>query len=1014
MSQTVTQSKSQRIKATKGHLQNVKARVDELRAMMELFNISTDLGEMYKSIKQTVIDPICHDIRTAETTTPTMFDGRGYRVSTEVKMGNPGSNKFCKQNVVTVSKCTRMLLKIAGILMPIFHSIGMNVWFRDLKAIKKPREQYKTLCKLFADAETKINSLPKTKINRSDRLAARINGLVKDYDPDLQFMLSGILHMKMTTGKSDNELVEFFLSDVRLPAQSQSGGGPDDDDGYGRAYNPDIEPDYSNSGRRFNYDDEYSRPVYGYGYAGPGPDRSPGRERSFRAHGQQYYRDDDGQYYQPSSPPVRTYEPHTPPLPSAPVPAPAPAPVIMAPVPPALRTRAERLEAHKSQQLKTTFERESAKRLAMTAEIQTLKNSVQKLWKELGMANPASKLSHVQKLKHVQNIAITQQAIFAKVGGYFEASKANMFIVIGTVGSSIALYMMGAMPAVMSAISQVATMGSDPQTIPLNMTEFASRTIVNETVTPANAPYGPAWDSYTDWKLWAIYGVTNVKSEVTGAASAVYNTIAGPTTMQMLDANRPIIGSIIGLLSVALIAEGVSARAIRGQEGRGRKITAETISIALDGFKHAEQGMGRCWDQSDAKNTNCPINEIYYPYDDKDKKRRCLAHVGCQWLDNSSALTILLSYIDELDATAHGYFDIEDLTEGQLSIIEENKKLRHTTDVFDIIFNQINQTMLTNQNLTVRITELNQHTERLTNLSTQAFTDVAFSDMMQNPLTVAGLNGIMAVADRRMQNETERSTQRKQLYAGLAGVGVAIATGGMTAPAAVAAVTSLGINHATIVADNDGIARRNEMRTIANIATSAAGIQQQLTMEQPNQELRKAYRDLGAASGTAAAAAVAKAAPFVGYTIEATADIVRSTPQHVRQTAISLADNARNVGIGLASAVSSRRAIGQTDGVTIEPNQEAMEAALEEAHERAAQMNLQRATEDLHREQQRKAQRDRTEALTKQHNAVKAQTDALQQERAKKQRQEKQRQEKQHQDAAAQGLLAMMNNPGLL
>jgi len=975
MSKTVnTQSKSQRIKATKKHLQNVEARVHELRAMMELFNTSTDLGEMYKSIKQTVIDPICYDIRTAETTTPTMFDSRGYRVATEVKMGNPGSNKFCKQNVVTVSRCTRMLLKIAEILMPTFHAIGMNVWFRDLKAIKKPSEQYRTLCTLFADAEAKINSMPKTRktINRTDRLASRINGLIEHHDPDMQFILSGILHMKMTTGMSDQELVDFFLSDLQLPVPAQSGGGPESD---------------------YNYDPRYQRdPREHYGY----DDRERYDDRYDDGYRRGYHKQSEADYqprspdYQPRSP---DYQPGSPsPDRSAPSfvlaapPAPAPAPVP-SPIP---ATREARAQAYKSKQFKSTYDEEHARRIAMRAEISQLKTSLNKMWKQLGMVNPASKLSHVQKLQHAQRIAATQQEIFAKVGSYFETSKANMFIIIGTVGSAITLYMMGAMPAVMDAIAHAATISGSPP-IPINITANVTEAITED------QSYGDDWWSYNDWKGWAIYGASSVRSGTVGGINSMWSAVTGPSTYTVIE---PLLIAALGLLSVALIAQGMSARATRGQEGRGKIMTVEAIAIALDSFKHSEKGMGRCWDQTNRENINCPVDEKYYPYDDETQKKQCLSHDGCQWLDNSSALTVLMSYIDDLDDVARGYFDIEDLTAGQLTIIKENKKLRHTIDIFDIIVNQINQTMLTNDNLAQRLTQLNEQTATLVNLSTQYVTDAAFTEMIQNPITSAGFNAIIDMADKRMQNANAQSTARKQLFAGLASVGLAVATGGASIPQAIASATALGINHATTTADNEGISARNNMRTIANIATGAAGLHQ-LTMERPDPELRQAYKDLASASGDVAAAALMKAGTATKEAISA----IRSAPQSTRQYAIALAENARHVGTGLVNAMNSRRAQAEAEGVPIRDTQEEIEAALE----KAVQQELQEAHEKLQQMQQIKVRRDRVEDLTKQRDAVRAQTIALQQ-KEKARLQKKQRQERQSQEAAA-ALLAM-NYPG--
>jgi hypothetical protein len=926
MSKTVnTQSKSQRIKATKKHLKNVGARVDELREMMELFNKSTDLGEMYKSIKTTVIDPICHDIRTAETTTPTMFDSRGYKVSTQIIMGNPGSNKFCKQHGSTLSKCSKMLLKIAGILMPIFHSIGMNVWLRELKAIKKPAEQYKTLCKLFADAETKINSLPKSKknVDRRDRLALRINGLVKDYDPDFQFMLSGILHMKMTTGKSDQELLDYFLSDVKLP--KQTGGGHGEDDYYGEG--------------RSSYERDHHR----------------GRE----------YQDD--RFQRPRSPPPQARI-QPPPL--------QPTPLQPQYVAPSGATREERLAEHRKQQLHRNFVEEQRKRLAMIAELDQTKTAVRDLWIKLGMANPAFVLSHEQKLKHAKNIAITQQKIFAKVGGYFEVSKANMFIVIGTISSTVTLYMMGAMPAVMSALSQAATMGKvsgDGGTIDTsNFTDPTNMTDTGNGAAGATVdPYGNDWTSYKDWKQWSIYGASSIKSAGSGAMSSMYSAVVGPTTtLEMLEKNRTLVIAVVGLFSVALIAQGITVRAMRDQEGKGKIISAEAIGIALDGFNHAEQGMGRCWHRNNYKNENCPIDQKYYSFNDEAQKGKCLSNDGCQWLGNSEAFTILMSYIDELDDTARGYYDIEDLTTGQLQIKKDNKELRQTLSVLSMILSQINQTMLSDDNLAERLIQLDQQTNALSTLASQQFTDASLADMMQNPITSGGLNAIMAIADRRMQNEAERSAARKQLFAGLGGVALTLATGGSSS-VAIAAATSIGIKHATTTADNEGRAARNEMTAMANVAAGAAGLRERLSMEPRNQELLQAYGQLGDASGAVAAAALNKAGIFTGTALTRAQEIVGGASQITRRTGIRVAEGARHVGEGLVNAIDARRAKAVKAGVPMAAlTQREIITSLEEAHQVAQQK--------LNAAQQRKVDRTQVVDARNRTRDIEAQIAALQ------------------------------------
>ena len=62
-------TKSTRIKKTKIILKDIAHRMELVNKMGDVFNRSDNIAEIYGAIKANLIDPICHDIVTAQEST---------------------------------------------------------------------------------------------------------------------------------------------------------------------------------------------------------------------------------------------------------------------------------------------------------------------------------------------------------------------------------------------------------------------------------------------------------------------------------------------------------------------------------------------------------------------------------------------------------------------------------------------------------------------------------------------------------------------------------------------------------------------------------------------------------------------------------------------------------------------------------------------------------------------------------------------------------------------------------
>lgn len=254
-------SKAQRIKKSKNMLKDINKRLDMVTVAMDTFNTTTDIQELYTSIKHNMVDPICYDA-----------------------VGPPARNKYCVLSGVTLSQCTRTLLKILRDIVPLFHAIGMPVSYAEIKSIRREKEKYDRLCGLFAEGQRVVDSLPriKKKIERKPtELDVSIGKAVDDVDPDFKHTISILIRRMHETGQSEGAIIAEFVKDAQARIQKgqkgqkgqkrQKAGGYGDDHRYGSRYD---DEEYDRRG----FDYQPRSPGYapsGPAYAPPGPAYAP-------------------------------------------------------------------------------------------------------------------------------------------------------------------------------------------------------------------------------------------------------------------------------------------------------------------------------------------------------------------------------------------------------------------------------------------------------------------------------------------------------------------------------------------------------------------------------------------------------------------------------------------------------------------------------------------------------------------------------------------------------------------
>lgn len=545
-------------------LKNITKRLDMVSVAMDTFNRTTDIQELYTSIKQNMVDPICYDAV------------------------NPGSqNKYCVLSGVTLSQCTRTLLKIFRDMVPLFHAIGMPVSYTEIKGIKRQKEKYTRLCRLFEEGQLAVNSLPKGKKKlqrKPTSFDTDIGKAVQDVEPDFKHTIAVLIHKMRKTGQTEGEVMAEFVRDVqvRIP---QEGQGRQKAGGYGdewEGYDP--------------RDDE--RRGFGYG----GPDRQPsGRGR----HSGPYEPSSPG-YPPPGGPTFVPRRQHFfPPGASAPGPPLQPAmPPPLDPPPPSVVAENER------------------KRLIQR--IQTLKSQYNhhhlKIWSEQD-----------RRYKGLVKKADTLKTRMEDRKAAIEASLewTEIFTIGGIVGNSLLLSMAGGLAYTMYAYNAA-------------MIELERKR--NETTTGPAAPY--CWSQTYGSMMPCNDPMLMAETENTGKVPSFLEA-----SQQFIKNNPLLIAGLLSLQIGFLIIRYRSILNERRAAAPAHLDMLTDMLEHLETYKDRLKGMGYCVPPIQPEGyKRCPpqagIHHLH-SIDDAEAQAAC-EELGCTWGDSVAMMTSIQYHLGDL------------------------------------------------------------------------------------------------------------------------------------------------------------------------------------------------------------------------------------------------------------------------------------------------------------------------------------------------------------------------------